>query len=299
MSASKEQFEVTKLNKLRRLPKRGVFDKKTIYGILDEAIWCFVGFNIDMENMNADKKQLNEDIETKTMKDSNENGTSNKYTNKCKLQPCVIPTLFGRKDDYIYIHGSSISRMLRSLTYCDKVPLCITVASFQAFVLAKSAFHHSANYKSVVIYGNGSLIQNKQDKIDALTIISEHILPNRWEYTRLPSNAELLQTTVLRIKMEYVSGKIRNGPPGDDKNDLNLRIWSGLMPIHKSIGTLQPDESTQNMNLSIPNHIIEWEKNKWNKKLKRDPKNIHVNTDIIFMFCAWLSLFIAIWKVNI
>ena len=132
--------------------------------ILKEAIWCYVGFNINLKNMNADKDKNNDkDEETKSDKD-----TSIAIND---LQPCVIPTLFGHKGDYIYIHGSSISRMLRTLTYSSSVPLCVTVVLFDSFVLAKAAFHHSANYKSVVIYGKGELVSDKQEKLDALTLI--------------------------------------------------------------------------------------------------------------------------------
>ena len=281
---SKEEFEVTKLNKIRRLAKRGTYDKEEVTKILKEAIWCYVGFNINLKNMNADKSDENSDEKSKD------------ESIVTDLQPCVIPTLFGHKGDYIYIHGSSISRMLRTLTYSSRVPLCVTVALFDSFVLAKAAFHHSANYKSVVIYGKGQLIEDKQEKIDALTLISEHILPNRWDSTRLPTDAELLQTSVIKIKMDYVSGKQRNGPPGDDKKDLKLPIWSGLLPINKSMGIPEPDKYTKEMGLKVPDHILEWEKNKFGKRLKKDPKTIPVSMDIIFMVCAFLAIFIGVWK---
>lgn len=277
----KNDFEITKLNKLRRLPKRGIFDKEKIYKILDEAIWCFVGFNIDLNNMNCDNKEINN------------------MENQQQLQPCVIPTFFGRKDDFIYIHGSSISRMIKTLTYSDKVPLCLTVALFKSFVLAKSAFHHSANYKSVVIYGNGKLICDKKEKLNGLKIISQHILPNRWDLTRLPTDQELKITSVIKIKINYISAKQRNGDPDDDKKDLKLPIWSGLLPINKIIDKPIPDKYTKEMNLKIPHHIQEWEMIKWGKKLKKDPNDIYVNNNIIFMFCTFLVLFIAIWKAPI
>eukprot|EP01083_Nonionella_stella_P077838 212774_1 len=239
MSAQQQDyFEETKLTKLRRLPKRGVFDKETVYKILDEAMLCFIGFNIDRDDEQAEKHQ-----------------------------PCVIPTLFGRKGDTLYIHGSSVSGMIKSLTSSDRIPICVTVALFDGLVLAKSAFHHSANYRSVVIYGSFQLIDQHNEKMEALEIISDHVIPNRWEHVKKPSNAELIATSVLKVKMEYVSGKQRKGPPGDDKKDLAMPIWSGVVPINKTLGPPQPDQYSKD--LAIPECIRTFEFAKWGKTCKR------------------------------
>ena len=290
---SKQEFEVTKLNKIRRLAKRGTYDKEKVTNILREAIWCYIGFNINLKNMNADKDKT-DDTNDNTISEENKQSTCS----ISDLQPCVIPTLFGHKGDYIYIHGHSVSRMLNTLTYSSHVPLCVTVALFDSFVLAKSAFHHSVNYKSVVIYGSGQLIKDKQEKLDALTLISDHVLPDRWDATRLPTDSELNITSVVKIKMEYVSAKQRSGQANDDKKDLKLPIWSGLLPINKSMGVPVPDQHTKKMGLNVPDHVVEWEKNKFGKRLKKDPKSTAASTDIVLMGCAFLALFIAIWKVR-
>jgi uncharacterized protein len=185
-------FPETERTKLKRLPKRGHFDRETVYGILDEGFICHVGFTVDG-------------------------------------QPFVIPTGYGRVDDKLYIHGSQASRMLRSLA--GGLDVCVTVTIVDGLVLARSAFHHSMNYRSVVVFGRATLVNDSQEKMDALVALSEHIVCGRWDDVRGPNEQEMKLTTVLRLPLEEASAKIRNGPPLDDEEDYALRIWAGVVPL--------------------------------------------------------------------
>lgn len=188
---------------MRRLPKRGAYDHKTVYGILDQAFICHVGF-------------------------TTEKG------------PVVIPTSYGRKDDKLYIHGSAASRMLRTLS--EGVPVCVTVTLVDGIVLARSAFHHSINYRSVVVFGNATVVAEREAKLDALRVISEQIIPGRWNDVRGPNEQELKATTVLELPIEEASAKIRTGPPIDDEEDYALRVWAGVLPMRISYDEMVPDE---------------------------------------------------------
>lgn len=196
---------------LRRLPKRGSYDTEQIHSILDEGFICHVGFVVDG-------------------------------------QPFVIPTGYGRHGDLLYIHGSQASRMLRTLK--DGVDVCITVTLVDGLVLARSAFHHSINYRSVVIFGNAKLIEGDQQKLEALRILSDHVIDGRWHDVRLPTQQELNATTVLYLPLAEASAKIRTGPPIDDEEDYQLPIWAGVLPLELKAGTpiddprLLPDLST-------------------------------------------------------
>src|SRR5246500_2637317 len=180
-----------------REPERGVYDRKTVYGLLDEAFICHVGFCVDG-------------------------------------QPFVIPTSYGRKDANLYIHGSAASRMLRQLK--TAVPVCVTVTLLDGLVLARSVFNHSMNYRSVVILGNPTLVEDPQAKLAALHAISEHILPGRWADARRPNERELKQTSVLRLPIEEFSAKVRTGPPIDDEEDYSFPPWAGVIPLQMKAG---------------------------------------------------------------
>ena len=195
--------ERTERTRVKRLPDRGHYDAETIDTILDEAFICHVGFNA-------------------------ENG------------PVVIPTLFGRDGSDLIIHGSAASRMLRDLS--KGVDVCVTVTLVDGLVLARSAFHHSMNYRSVVVFGKAELITEKEEKVRALEILSEHIIRHRWKDVRPPSDKELKGTTVLRLPIEEASAKIRVGPPKDDEEDYSLPIWAGIVPIQTTFGTPIADE---------------------------------------------------------
>jgi nitroimidazol reductase NimA-like FMN-containing flavoprotein (pyridoxamine 5'-phosphate oxidase superfamily) len=185
-------FPQTARTKLKRLPKRGHFDRETVYGILDEGFICHVGFAID-------------------------------------AQPFVIPTGYGRVGDKLYIHGSQASRMLRSLA--GGINVCVTVTIVDGLVLARSAFHHSMNYRSVVVFGRATLVDDPQEKMEALVALSEHIVRGRWDDVRGPNDEEIKLTTVLCLPLEEASAKIRTGPPLDDEEDYALPIWAGVVPL--------------------------------------------------------------------
>ena len=184
------KFDQAGLNTVKRLPKRGHYDKETIFGILDHQFLCHLAW--EMEG-----------------------------------QPFMIPTAFGRKEETIYVHGSSKSRMLSSLS--DGRPLCMVVTQVDGLVLARSAFHHSMNYQSVVIYGHAHEVEG-DEKYEALKIVSDQIIKGRWDEVRLPTPIEMKATTVLAITIDTASAKIRTGPPVDDEADYDLPIWAGILP---------------------------------------------------------------------
>ena len=186
------QLAQTPRTTLKRLPKRGSHERDTINQILDEGFICHVGFAIDG-------------------------------------QPFVIPTGYARVEDRLIIHGSQASRMLRALK--DGIEMCVTVTIIDGLVLARSAFHHSMNYRSVVIFGHASLIEEREARLAALFALSEHIIPGRWAEVRGPSESELQQTTVLSLPIEEASAKIRTGPPLDDEEDYTLPMWAGVIPL--------------------------------------------------------------------
>ena len=181
-----------------REPDRAVYDREAVYRILDEGFLCHVGFVVDG-------------------------------------QPFVIPTSYGRHDATLYIHGSAASRMLRQVTK-DGVPVCITVTLLDGLVLARSVFNHSMNYRSVVILGKATLVDDPQEKLAALRTLSEHILPGRWEDARQPNERELKATSVLRVPIEEFSAKVRVGPPIDDEEDYSFPTWAGVVPLEMNVG---------------------------------------------------------------
>lgn len=185
-------IQVTPRTKLGRLPERGRHERETINAILDEGFVCHVGFVADG-------------------------------------QPFVIPTGYGRKDDHIYFHGSAASRMLRNLS--GGIPVCVTVTLVDALVLARSIFHHSMNYRSVVVLGKATLVDDRDEKWNALRVISDNIIRGRWDEVREPSEQEMKATAVMKVPITEASAKIRTGPPKDDKEDQDLRIWAGLLPL--------------------------------------------------------------------
>ena len=174
------------------MPKRGNFERETIYRILDEAFICHIGFVVDR-------------------------------------QPFVIPTAYGRIGDNLLIHGSAASRMMRALS--GEIELCFSVTLIDGLVLARSAFHHSMNYRSVVIFGKAKIITDETEKLSALKAFTEHIVPNRWTEVRPPTANELKATTVLSLSLQEASAKIRTGDPKDDEADYQSDIWAGVIPL--------------------------------------------------------------------
>jgi nitroimidazol reductase NimA-like FMN-containing flavoprotein (pyridoxamine 5'-phosphate oxidase superfamily) len=176
-----------------REPLRGIYDRKTIYKILDEGLVCHVGFAVDG-------------------------------------QPFVIPMMYARVGDAIYFHGSAASRMLRGAS--AGIPMCITVTITDGIVLARSVFNHSMNYRSVVALGKAELVDAPEEKITALHAFTEKILPGRWNDARQPNERELKATSILRLALTEASAKIRSGPPQDDEEDYALPVWAGVVPLH-------------------------------------------------------------------
>lgn len=201
------QFTPTDRTQVKRLPKRGSYDRETVYGILDSAFVCHVGFSVDG-------------------------------------QPYVIPTNFGRSNDTLYLHGSAASRMLRTLS--EGVPVCVTVTHVDGLVLARSAFHHSVNYRSAVILGTARLITDPSEKMEALRIFTEHVLKGRWDEVRWPNEQEMKATTVLALELEEVSAKIRTGGPVDDEADYALPVWAGVLPLETAAKAPEPDALRKN-----------------------------------------------------
>jgi nitroimidazol reductase NimA-like FMN-containing flavoprotein (pyridoxamine 5'-phosphate oxidase superfamily) len=186
-----------------REPDRAVYDREAAYKILDEGFVCHVGFSVDN-------------------------------------QPFVIPTGYGRSGDVLYIHGSAASRMLRNL---DRgISVCVTVTLLDGLVLARSIFNHSMNYRSLVILGTAIAVTDPAEKLEALRLLSEHILPGRWAESRFPTEKELKATLALRLPIEEFSAKVRQGPAIDDEDDYAFRTWAGVLPLNVLPGQAIRDE---------------------------------------------------------
>jgi len=185
-------FTPTEHTQVKRLPKRGKYDRETVHAILDAAFVCHVGFCVEG-------------------------------------QPYVIPTNYGRSGDTVYLHGSAASRMLRTLS--EGVPVCVTVTLVDGLVLARSAFHHSVNYRSVVMLGAARLVEDPAEKMEALRLFTEHVMQGRWDEVRWPTEQEMKATTVLALPLEEVSAKVRTGGPVDDEADYTLPVWAGVLPL--------------------------------------------------------------------
>jgi hypothetical protein len=177
---------------LKRLPKRGVFDREAVHRILDEGLFCHLGF-------------------------------------VAEGQPFVLPTIYARVEDTLYVHGSAASRMMGSLA--KGIPVCLTVTLLDGLVLARSAFHHSMNYRSVVVLGTAAEVTGPEEKRRALDAIVDHVAEGRSREARGPNDKELLATRVLSLPLEEVSAKVRTGPPIDDEEDYTWPVWAGVLPL--------------------------------------------------------------------
>ena len=193
---------VTARTRLRRLPERGVFDRAAIYRILDDAFVCHLAFAVEG-------------------------------------QPFAIPTGYARLGDALYVHGSAASRMVRQLS--AGLEVCCTVTLIDGLVLARSAFHHSVNYRSVVGLGTARLVDDREEKLAALRGFTEHVVPGRWAELRPITDQELKGTAVLALPIEEASAKVRSGPPKDDEDDLSWPVWAGVVPLVTSAGAPVPD----------------------------------------------------------
>jgi nitroimidazol reductase NimA-like FMN-containing flavoprotein (pyridoxamine 5'-phosphate oxidase superfamily) len=187
---------------VKRLPARGVYDRAVIHQIVDAGLVCHLGFVVDG-------------------------------------QPFVIPTTYVRVGETIYVHGSPASRMLKTLE--QGVAACVTVTLVDGLVLARSAFHHSINYRSVVVFGTGVLVSDPEEKLAVLKALTDHLIPGRWQEIRQPNAQELKRTLVLAIPIDEASAKIRIGPPLDDEEDYSLAAWAGVIPLKLMAEAPVPD----------------------------------------------------------
>jgi len=188
-----EHLTPTYRSTIKRLPKRGNYERTIVEQILDEGLVCHVGFVVDS-------------------------------------QPFVIPTAYGRVGDRLYIHGSPASRMLRTLQ--GGIEVCVNVTLLDGLVLARSAFHHSMNYRSVVVFGTATTVEDADEKLEALRAFTEHVVPGRWAQVRPPTRQEVAGTLVLSLPLTEASAKVRTGPPMDDEADYELPVWAGEIPLH-------------------------------------------------------------------
>lgn len=191
------EFEKSERSTIKRVSNRGAYDRKTIYSILDAGYVGHVGFSI-------------------------------------KNRPIIIPMAYGRDEDTIYLHGSIKSRLQKELS--EGINCCITVTHLDGLVLARSAFDHSMNYRSVVVFGKGRELTNDVEKLEALKVISDHMIPGRWEEVRKPNQKEISATSVIGVTIEEASAKIRTGPPKDNRNDLDFPVWAGVISFETEAG---------------------------------------------------------------
>ncbi|MBS1105773.1 MAG: putative flavin-nucleotide-binding protein [Deltaproteobacteria bacterium] len=205
---------------VRRLPERGVYERAAIEAILDEGLFCHVGFVVED-------------------------------------QPYVIPCVYARIGERLYLHGSPASRMLRALA--TGAPACATVTLLDGLVLARSAFHHSVNYRSVVILGTASRVDDAEERLAALRATVEHVVPGRWNEARRPSAAELAQTLVVALPIDEASAKVRSGGPKDDAGDHALDVWAGVVPLTLVAGAPIADSDLRE-GIAIPAHALRYER---------------------------------------
>src|SRR5258707_4231752 len=208
-------MKLSKRTELRRIPARGSHDWETINEILDAGFLASVGFCVDR-------------------------------------QPFVIPTLYGRDGEGLYLHGSAVSRMLRELE--TGIPACVTVMLVDGLVLSRSAFDHSMNYRSVVAFGKARKVVDPEQKIKSLRVISEHLIAGRWADVRGPSEHELKATTVLEFSIEEASSKVRSGPPLDTETDYGLPVWAGVLPLEMKSRPPIPDDKLVE-GVTLPDYV--------------------------------------------
>ena len=212
------KLQVTDRTRVRRLPKRGAYDLATIHAILDEGLIAHVGFVVDGA-------------------------------------PVVIPTIHWRQGNELYFHGSVASRMLKSLS--GGVEACVTVTLLDGLVLARSTFHHSMNYRSVMVFGRARVVEDREERLRALDALVEHVVPGRSAEARGPNEIELKQTVVLALPIDEASAKIRTGGPIDDKEDYAMPIWAGVLPLRMVAGEPVADDG---VTAKVPEYVKRYER---------------------------------------
>jgi uncharacterized protein len=216
------QLEKTERTTVTRLAKRAVYEKEAILQILKEGLVCHISY-------------VHEG------------------------QPFTIPHLYGVKDEKIYIHGSVGSFMLRALK--TEIDLCFSVTLIDGLVLARSAFHHSVNYRSVVLFGKAKIVEEEAEKMEALETLTDHVVPGRWNEVRIPNATEMKQTIVLSIPIQEASAKIRTGGPGDDEEDYNLDVWAGVLPL-KIVSGLPITDPKMQFEKAVPDYVLNYDRTK-------------------------------------
>lgn len=196
IASTLQSYAPTPRSTAKRLKKRAVYERDIVHAILDAALVCHLGFSL--------------------------NGS-----------PFVIPTIHAREGETLYFHGAMASRTLRALA--EGIDVCLTVTLLDGLVLARSAFHHSVNYRSVMVFGKARLVDDPAEKLRALQLITDHVVPQRWDEVRLPHELELRQTSVLALPLQEVSAKVRTGGPADDEEDYALPVWAGVVPLRQQL----------------------------------------------------------------
>ncbi len=209
-----KEYSITNNNKVKRISKKADYSKETIRAIIDEALFCHIGIIHDGK-------------------------------------PVVIPTIHARMGNDLIFHGSNVSRLIKSSHNND---MCVTITLIDGLVLARSHFHSSMNYRSVVLFGQGEIITDKKERMDAFEAITEHIAPGRWNDARQPNETELKQTAVLKMPIEDASAKISSKFPEDDEEDYELDVWAGIIPISQTFG--EPKNDLQlNDGIECPDYL--------------------------------------------
>ena len=212
------EYKKTEINRVRRVPKRGLYDKKTIYGIVDDALICHAGFVQDG-------------------------------------RPFVIPTMHARRGDEILLHGATTSRLIRHVQAGNEI--CVTMTHLDGIVLARSVFSHSLNYRSAVLFGRGYLVEGDEATLEALELFTERLMPGRWADARSPNREELKATAVVAIPIEMASAKVRSGPPADDEEDYALPVWAGVLPIEQVVGPPEADGRLAE-DINVPDYVVKF-----------------------------------------
>jgi uncharacterized protein len=210
----------TPRTQVKRVPQRASYDPQQVYDILDEGLVCNLGFVVEG-------------------------------------QPFVIPTAYGRLDDQLYIHGSPASRMLRTLD--QGVEVCLTVTLLDGLVLARSAFHHSMNYRSVVLFGTATRVDDPSEKLTALKAFTDHVVPDRWAEVRPPNHQEMTGTLVLALPIAEASAKVRSGPPIDAPEDDALSVWAGEIPLRLTAAAPVADDKCL-AELEVPRYVADYQR---------------------------------------
>lgn len=215
-------FPQTSRTSPTRSAQRVSYDRETVHSVLDEALVCHVGFVVEG-------------------------------------RPVVLPHLHARLEEVLYLHGSTGARAMRAARGGDGLNVCVTVTLLDGLVLARSALHHSVNYRSVVVHGTAWVVEDPQEKTRALAALVEAVAPGRTGGTRPPSTRELAVTTVLRLDLHEVSVKVRTGPANDDPEDLGLPYWAGVLPLVTGPGTPQPNGDLPD-DVAVPQHVAAWKR---------------------------------------